>query len=104
MAKRITEEQKAKIRELTAKGIYTQKEIAETVGCSTVAVGKYGKEESEEEESEESGEEDVIISGTSVEDYYEKIIDAKDDHIKNLQDIITQLTGILAGAHNPTKA
>jgi predicted transcriptional regulator len=96
MGKRISEEQKQKIRELVAEGNYTQKEIAEQVGCSTVAVGKYGKEEVEEEVEDDSAEVEQI-SGTSVEDFYEKILDAKDEHIKDMKELNLKLLAVLSG-------
>jgi predicted transcriptional regulator len=97
MAKRISEEQKQKIRELVAEGDKTQKEIAEEVGCSVVAVKKYGYEEEPEESEELQGEASEQVSGTSVEEFYEKIIDAKDDHIKSVERLSEMLIGLLAG-------
>jgi predicted transcriptional regulator len=97
MAKRISEEQKKKIRKLVAEGGMTQKEIAEEVGCSPVAVKKYGHEEESEESEEVQEEAEEQVSGTPVEDFYEKIIDAKDDHIKSMERFSEMLIGLLAG-------
>jgi predicted transcriptional regulator len=102
MSKRITEEQKKEIRKHVAEGELTQKEIADKVGCSVPAIAKYGKEEVEEEAEEVEEEEelevnDEEISGTPVEDFYEKIMDAKDDHIRDLRELNKLLIGVLSG-------
>lgn len=88
MAKRITEEQKAEINRLSQNPNFTQKEIAQEVGCSLTAVRAHSYREekgAEEEIEEDDGQVDAIAA------LYDRMLEMKNDHIKDLKDVIGQL-------------